>query len=171
VECWPASTAEEPEQPSFFSVFAARADRPVDSSRIRFGAVAHEEKNSGRRYRRHTRKLLMSPRNEREFPSGSRMGPAEFVDRFKQNVRAGTFDVASIGLPAPMRNGRIHKGPKHWEKAGSASICESARIPVRVVNDAAMQALGSYRGDGRMLFLGLGPAWAQLWSGTKSDAA
>ena len=52
-------------------------------------------------------KLLMSPRNEREFPSGSRMGPAEFVDRFKQNVRGWNFDVASIGLPAPMRNGRI----------------------------------------------------------------
>src|SRR5207245_2081466 len=52
-------------------------------------------------------KLLMSPRNEREFPSGPRMGPAEFVDRFKQNVRGWNFDVVSIGFPAPVRNGRI----------------------------------------------------------------
>jgi hypothetical protein len=102
-------------------------------------------------------KLLMSPRNEREFPSGSRMGPAEFVDRFKQNVRGWNFDVASIGLPAPMRNGRIIGDPKHLGKGWVRfNFARALGIPVRVVNDAAMQALGSYRGDGRMLFLGLG---------------
>jgi hypothetical protein len=101
-------------------------------------------------------KLLMSRRVEREFVSGPRMGPAEFVDRFKQNVRGWNFDVASIGLPAPMRNGRIVRDPKHLGKGWIRfNFARALGIPVRVVNDAAMQALGSYRG-GRMLFLGLG---------------
>src|SRR6266513_3025547 len=101
-------------------------------------------------------KLLMSRRVEREFVSGPRMGPAEFVDRFKQNVRGWTFDVASIGLPAPMRNGRIVRDPKHLGKGWIRfNFARALGIPVRVVNDAAMQALGSYHG-GRMLFLGLG---------------
>ena len=101
-------------------------------------------------------KLLMSRRVEREFVSGPRMGPAEFVDRFKQNVRGWYFDVASIGLPAPMRNGRIVRDPKHLGKGWIRfNFARALGIPVRVVNDAAMQALGSYHG-GRMLFLGLG---------------
>jgi hypothetical protein len=101
-------------------------------------------------------KLLMSCRVEREFVSGPRMGPAEFVDRFKQNVRGWNFDVASIGLPAPMRNGRIVRDPKHLGKGWIRfNFARALGLPVRVVNDAAMQALGSYHG-GRMLFLGLG---------------
>src|SRR5882724_8376260 len=113
-------------------------------------------------------KLLMSPRNEREFPSGSRMGPAEFVDRFKQNVRGWNFDVASIGLPAPMRNGRIIRDPKHLGKGWVRfNFARALGIPVRVVNDAALQALGSYHG-GRMLFLGLGTGLgsALVWDET-----
>src|SRR5207249_6633744 len=101
-------------------------------------------------------KLLMSRRVEREFVSGPRMGPAEFVDRFKQNVRGWNFDVASIGFPAPVRSGRIIRDPKHLGKGWVRfNFARALGIPVRVVNDAAMQALGSYHG-GRMLFLGLG---------------
>jgi polyphosphate glucokinase len=101
-------------------------------------------------------KLLMSRRVEREFVSGPRMGPAEFVDRFKQTVRGWNFDVASIGFPAPVRNGRITRDPKHLGKGWiHFNFARALGIPVRVVNDAAMQALGSYHG-GRMLFLGLG---------------
>ena len=101
-------------------------------------------------------KLLMSRRVEREFVSGPRMGPAEFVNRFKQNVRGWNFDVASIGFPAPMRNGRIITDPKHLGKGWIRfNFARALGIPVRVVNDAAMQALGSYH-RGRMLFLGLG---------------
>ena len=113
-------------------------------------------------------KLLMSRRVEREFVSGSRMGPAEFVNRFKQNVRGWNFDVASIGLPAPMRNGRIIRDPKHLGKGWvHFNFARALGIPVRVVNDAAMQALGSYHG-GRMLFLGLGTGLgsALLWDKT-----
>jgi hypothetical protein len=113
-------------------------------------------------------KLLMSRRVEREFVSGPRMGPAEFVDRFKQNVRGWNFDVASIGLPAPMRNGRIVRDPKHLGKGWIRfNFARALGIPVRLVNDAAMQALGSYHG-GRMLFLGLGTGLgsALLWDKT-----
>jgi predicted NBD/HSP70 family sugar kinase len=113
-------------------------------------------------------KLLMSRRVEREFASGPRMGPAEFVDRFKQNVRGWNFDVASIGFPAPMRHGRIIRDPKHLGKGWvHFNFARALGIPIRVVNDAAMQALGSYHG-GRMLFLGLGTGLgsALLWDKT-----
>jgi len=113
-------------------------------------------------------KLLMSRRVEREFVSGPRMGPAEFVDRFKQTVRGWNFDVVSIGFPAPMRNGRIIRDPKHLGKGWVRfNFSRALRIPVRVVNDAAIQALGSYNG-GRMLFLGLGTGLgsALLWDKT-----
>jgi hypothetical protein len=113
-------------------------------------------------------KLLMLHRVEREFVSGLRMGPAEFVDRFKQTVRGWNFDVVSIGFPAPMRNGRITRDPKHLGKGWVRfNFSRALRIPVRVVNDAAMQALGSYNG-GRMLFLGLGTGLgsALLWDKT-----
>jgi len=110
----------------------------------------------------------MSRRVEREFVSGPRMGPAEFVHRFKQNVRGWNFDVASIGFPAPMRNGRITRDPKHLGKGWVRfNFARALGIPVRVVNDAAMQALGSYHG-GRMLFLGLGTGLgsALVWDET-----
>ena len=113
-------------------------------------------------------KLLMSRSLEREFVSGPRMGPAEFVDSFKQNVRGWNFDVASIGFPAPMHNGRITRDPKHLGKGWvHFNFARALGIPVRVVNDAAMQALGSYHG-GRMLFLGLGTGLgsALVWDKT-----
>jgi hypothetical protein len=113
-------------------------------------------------------KLLMSRCVEREFVSGARMGPAEFVDRFKQNMRGWNFDVASIGFPAPMRKGRITRDPKHLGKGWVRfNFARALGIPVRVVNDAAMQALGSYHG-GRMLFLGLGTGLgsALVWDET-----
>jgi polyphosphate glucokinase len=99
----------------------------------------------------------MSKRLEREFASGPRMTPKQFVAKFKETVRGWKFDVASIGFPAPVREGRILRNPKHlgqgWVHVNFAS---ALRIPVRVVNDAAMQALGSHLDGGRMLFLGLG---------------
>jgi predicted NBD/HSP70 family sugar kinase len=113
-------------------------------------------------------KLLMSRCVEREFVSGPRMGPAEFINRFKQNVRGWNFDVASIGFPAPVRNGRITRDPKHLGKGWVRfNFARALGTPVRVVNDAAMQALGSYHG-GRMLFLGLGTGLgsALVWDKT-----
>jgi hypothetical protein len=102
-------------------------------------------------------KLLMSDRVEREFASGPRMTPKQFVARFKQTVHDWKFDVASIGFPAPVHDGRIIRKPKHLGKDWvHFNFALALGVPVRVVNDAAMQALGSYLGRGRMLFLGLG---------------
>src|SRR6266567_6180098 len=114
-------------------------------------------------------KLLMSPRDEREFPSGQRMGPKQFVARFKENVRGWKFDRASIGFPVPVRNGRITRNPKHLGKGWIGfNFPKALGLPVRVINDAAMQALGSYHGGGRMLFLGLGTGLgsALVWEKT-----
>ena len=61
-------------------------------------------------------KLLMSERVEREFASGSRMTPKQFVAKFKETARGWEFDVASIGFPAPVRKGRILRNPKHLGK-------------------------------------------------------
>jgi predicted NBD/HSP70 family sugar kinase len=102
-------------------------------------------------------KLLMSERVERQFASGARMTPREFVAKFKQTVRGWKFDAASIGFPAPVLNERILRNPKHLGKDWvNFNFARALRTPVRIVNDAAMQALGSYLGRGRMLFLGLG---------------
>ena len=113
-------------------------------------------------------KLLMSERVEREFASGPRMTPKQFLAKFKETVKGWKFDVASIGFPAPVRNGRILRNPKHLGKDWvHFSFARALGIPVRIVNDAAMQALGSYLGDGRMLFLGLGTGLDPRWCGTE----
>src|SRR5215831_12257738 len=102
-------------------------------------------------------KLLMSKRVEREFASGPRMTPKQFLAKFRETVRGWKFDVVSIGFPAPVRDGRILRNPKHLGKDWvHLNFVRVLGKPVRIVNDAAMQALGSYLGRGRMLFLGLG---------------
>jgi polyphosphate glucokinase len=113
-------------------------------------------------------KLLMSPRDQRKFPSGPRMTPKEMAVKLKEAVRGWKFDAISIGFPAPVRGGRIVKDPKHLGKGWAGfDFHKAIRKPVHVINDAAMQALGSYHG-GRMLFLGLGTGLgsALVWEKT-----
>src|SRR5947199_8448163 len=113
-------------------------------------------------------KLLRSYRDEREFPSGPRLKPQQLVAKLNETARGWKFDYASIGFPAPVRRGRITRDPKHLGKGWvHFNFARALGIPVRVVNDAAMQALGSYRG-GRMLFLGLGTGLgsALVWDKT-----
>jgi hypothetical protein len=101
-------------------------------------------------------KLLISTRHERQFASGPRMRPEQMVAKFRETVRGWKFDVASIGFPAPVRKGRIVRDPKHLGKGWAGfNFTRALGLPARVINDAAMQALGSYKGR-RMLFLGLG---------------
>jgi ROK family len=101
-------------------------------------------------------KLMMRRRQHRMFDSGSRMKPKDFIKRLKQQTRDWKFDNVSIGFPAPIRDGKIGRNPKHLGKGWVAfDFRESLGKPVKVINDAAMQALGSYHGR-RMLFLGLG---------------
>jgi polyphosphate glucokinase len=73
-----------------------------------------------------------------------------------------------MGFPSPVVNGRIASEPKHLGKGWIGFNFEKALgKPVRLINDAAMQALGSYRG-GRMLFLGLGTGLGStfIWTNT-----
>jgi len=101
-------------------------------------------------------KLLRSSRDEREFPSGPRLKPQQLIAKLKETARGWKFDRAAIGFPTPVRKGRIAKDPKHLGKGWIGfNFARALGIPVRIVNDAALQALGSYHG-GRMLFLGLG---------------
>ena len=101
-------------------------------------------------------KLMISRGKRRKFASGPSMTPKQLVTKLKATVKGWKFDAVSIGFPAPVRNGRILKDPKHLGKGWAGFDFKKAlHKPVHVLNDAAMQALGSYRG-GRMLFLGLG---------------
>lgn len=101
-------------------------------------------------------KLMLSRGEKRKFKSGPRMTPREMIANAKAKLKDWKFDAVAIGFPAPVRNGRIMASPKHLGKGWLGFNFEKAfRKPVRIINDAALQALGSYRG-GRMLFLGLG---------------
>lgn len=84
------------------------------------------------------------------------MRPKQLITQLKETARGWKFDVASIGFPAPVRKERIVGDPKHLGKGWIGfNFAKALGVPIRLINDAAMQALGSYRG-GRMLFLGLG---------------
>ena len=100
-------------------------------------------------------KLLMSLRDKREFESGPAMTPRDFVGKMKETTGGWKFDAISIGFPSVVLEGRIVKDPKHLGPGWAGFNFKALGKPVRVINDAAMQALGSYHGR-RMLFLGLG---------------
>jgi len=113
-------------------------------------------------------KLMLEGAEQRMFDSGARMEPNEFVARLRENSGGWKFDNISIGFPSPVRGGKIVKDPKHLGKGWVGfDFGKSLGKPVQVINDAAMQALGSYHG-GRMLFLGLGTGLgsALVWEKT-----
>ncbi len=114
-------------------------------------------------------KLLMSPLVQRNFASGPRMRPEEMMAKLERTASGWKFEVVSIGFPAPVRKGRIIRDPKHLGKGWAGfDFARALGKPARVINDAAMQALGSYHGGGRMLFLGLGTGLgsALVWERT-----
>ncbi|HSP45075.1 MAG TPA: ROK family protein [Chthoniobacterales bacterium] len=101
-------------------------------------------------------KLMISPTETRKFDSGMKLSPRELVSQIKKNCRDWKYDAVSIGFPSVVRQGQIRKDPKHLAPGWVGwNFNKSLGKPTRVMNDAAMQALGSYR-SGRMLFLGLG---------------
>jgi len=101
-------------------------------------------------------KLMVSRAKKRKFKSGPKMTPRQMVKQIKAEIEGWNYDAIAIGFPAPVRDGRILGEPKHLGNGWIRFNFEKALgKPVRIVNDAALQALGSYHG-GRMLFLGLG---------------
>jgi polyphosphate glucokinase len=102
-------------------------------------------------------KLLATGQKEaRKFPSGPTMNADTMVRVAKKTTKDWDYDVVSIGYPGPVVHGRPLREPHNlapgWVKF---DFQRAFGRPVKIVNDAAMQALGSYEG-GRMLFLGLG---------------
>jgi polyphosphate glucokinase len=102
-------------------------------------------------------KLLATGQKEpRKIPSGTEMTASKMVSVVKDAVRDWKFDCISLGYPGPIINGRPLREPHNlgggWM---SFNFHKAFGCPVKIINDAAMQALGSYT-DGRMLFLGLG---------------
>ncbi len=101
-------------------------------------------------------KLMISRSGKRKFKSGPQLTPRAMVAQIEPLVSDWKFDAISMGFPAPVRDGQIISEPKHLANGWVGFDFEKAFVkPVRIINDASMQALGSYHG-GRMLFLGLG---------------
>jgi polyphosphate glucokinase len=102
-------------------------------------------------------KALASGQTERRrFPSGSELSAEEMVAGVLDVTRDWDWDVVSVGIPAPVAHGRVVSDPVNLGDGWAGFDFEGAfGKPTKVMNDAAMQALGSYEG-GKMLFLGLG---------------
>jgi polyphosphate glucokinase len=92
----------------------------------------------------------------RKVPSGRTMTAIAMVEGVKNAVGNWDYDVVSIGYPGPVIHGRPLRDPHNLAPGWVHFNFEKAfGCPVKIVNDAAMQALGCYK-KGRMLFLGLG---------------
>jgi predicted NBD/HSP70 family sugar kinase len=102
-------------------------------------------------------KLFLTGRPGRvKLPSGPRLTPRAMVKAVLETSAGWKYDVITIGYPGPIVRGKIAREPVNlgpgWVRFNFA---RALGRPVRLINDAAMQALGSYRGRS-MLFLGLG---------------
>jgi len=128
-------------------------------------AAAHSKRSRHKRRRKilmidvggsHVKLKLGKGSIRRQFKSGRKLSAAEMVAKVKQRTKDWTYNVVSIGYPGPVAGNRPIAEP-HNLGVGWAGFdfAKAFRRPVKVVNDAVLQALGDYRG-GRMLFLGLG---------------
>jgi polyphosphate glucokinase len=102
-------------------------------------------------------KVLVSGQSEaRKFDSGPGLVPRRMVSGVKKIAGDWTYDAVSIGYPGPVLRNRPIAEPHNLGRGWVGFNFEAAfGQPVKLINDAAMQALGSYKG-GKMLFLGLG---------------
>ena len=102
-------------------------------------------------------KLLATGQDEpRKFVSGPKMTPRQMVVETRKLTKDWTYHVVSIGYPGVVTQNRPISEPHNLACGWVGFKFEKAiGVPVKIINDAAMQALGSYK-KGRMLFLGLG---------------
>ena len=92
----------------------------------------------------------------RKIPSGPEMTAQAMVDAVKQNAADWEYEAVTVGYPGPVVGGQIRAEPHNLGKGWVGfDFTRAFGKPVKLINDAAMQALGSYKG-GRMLFLGFG---------------
>jgi polyphosphate glucokinase len=104
----------------------------------------------------HVKILATGQETHREFESGLSMTAQKMVSQVLEAAKDWTWQAVSIGYPGPVLRGRPVAEPHNLGRGWVGFDFESAfKCPVKMLNDAAMQALGSYQG-GKMLFLGLG---------------
>jgi predicted NBD/HSP70 family sugar kinase len=104
----------------------------------------------------HVKALTSNQSERRRIDSGPTMTAQQMVDGVLKLVADWDYDVVSVGVPTPVRGGKVIAKPVNLGDGWVGFDFEQAfGKPTKVVNDAVMQAVGSYEG-GRMLFLGLG---------------
>ena len=104
----------------------------------------------------HVKVLATGHKQKVEFPSGPKMTPARMVTAVRAATAGWKYDAVSIGYPGAVVHGRPIIEPSHLGAGWVGfNFRKAFHRPVKIINDAAMQALGSYQ-RGRMLFLGLG---------------
>jgi len=104
----------------------------------------------------HVKARLTGESDRRRFDSGPDMTPQQMVEGVHALAAGWFFDRVSVGIPTPVRGGKPIAEPVNLGDGWVGFDYDAAfGVPTKVVNDAVMQAIGSYDG-GRMLFLGLG---------------
>jgi predicted NBD/HSP70 family sugar kinase len=104
----------------------------------------------------HIKVLATGEQESRRADSGPGMSAEQMVEAAKDLAGDWSWESASVGVPSPVHGGRVVAEPVNLGDGWVGFDYEAAfGKPTKVVNDAAMQALGSYEG-GRMLFIGLG---------------
>jgi polyphosphate glucokinase len=104
----------------------------------------------------HVKIMLSNDATERNAVSGPGMTAALMVSCVQELTKGLTYDVIAMGYPGPVAHGKIIAEPQNLGKGWIAfDFAAAFGKPTKIVNDALMQAVGSYHG-GRMLFLGLG---------------
>jgi polyphosphate glucokinase len=104
----------------------------------------------------HVKILVKGQKEPLKIPSGPTMTAQKMVSVVKSATKGWEYDCIALGYPGPIVNGRPLREPHNLGGGWVGFDFQKALgCPVRVINDAAMQAIGSYKG-GRMLFLGLG---------------
>ncbi len=104
-------------------------------------------------------KLLRTGDSERrKFPSGPNLTPKRFAQGIRVATEGWSYDAVTVGLPAPIADGRPLVDPVNlgggWTDFDFGALFPST--PCILANDAELQALGSWPGEGKMLYLGLG---------------
>lgn len=104
----------------------------------------------------HVKILATGETEARRFDSGAKLTATQMIAGVLVAAEGWAWEVVSVGIPAPVRGEKVVAEPVNLGK-GWVGVDYQAEFgkPTKVVNDAAMQAVGSYEG-GRMLFLGLG---------------
>nr|WP_225737233.1 ROK family protein [Dyella acidiphila] len=104
----------------------------------------------------HVKAMLSGNPREVEIKSDRTLTPESMIKQLKPAIRSWKYSAVSIGYPGPLLHERIARDPYNLGKGWVGfDFAKALGCPVKLINDAAMQALGSYEG-GRMLFLGLG---------------